>query len=92
MIDIGGSKVQVKFNLFPTMTATRCANTSYWSTEMQRKFMLEELRRGQGGNPDTVDMSMVKPRAMGHIIGNAIAVPVFRQVLEKIMIGLRASR
>ena len=88
VIDLGGSKVQLKYNSFPTMTASRCSSHAYWSTELKRYFNMEELIRGQGGCPGKLDWSMISENAMGSIVGNAIAVPVFRQFLVRIMNAL----
>ena len=90
-IDLGGGTVQLKHNRFPTLTVARCSNRSYWSTEMKRKFKMEELMRGQGCNPDSLDVAMLSERARGRLVGNAIAVPVFRQIPNNIMIGLSGS-
>jgi len=89
VIDFGGSKVMVKYDTFPTMTATRCKCYSYWSTELKRRFKKEELMRAQGADPKMLKTEMISDAAMGQIVGNAIAVPMFRRILDNIMTGLR---
>eukprot|EP00959_Pyramimonas_sp_CCMP1952_P452758 9467131-Pyramimonas_sp.AAC.1 len=73
------------------MTANRCSSLSYWSAELTRKFKIEELVRGQGGDPSRLDLTVISPRAMGQIVGNAISVPLFRKVLDNIVDSFAAS-
>ena len=53
-----------------------------------RRFSIEELVRGQGGNPSKLDLTVIEPRAMGCIVGSAISVPLFRKIMDKIMVGI----
>ena len=84
VIDFGGSKVGVTYNKFPTLTATRCMNRSYWATELQRRFLPEELQAAQGSDAKDYDTSMLSTREYGRMIGNAISVPIFKAIMKEI--------
>ena len=85
VIDFGGSKATVTFNCFNTITATRAAARAYWSTELQRRFLPQELQEAQGSNSSKYDTSMMSVHELGRMIGNAISVPVFADILREIL-------
>jgi len=50
-VNIGGTQMNMKENLIPTVTATRGGSRAYWSTFLNRRLSATELCRFQGGSP-----------------------------------------
>ena len=82
VVDVGtGRQNRVTRGHFPTLTATRCASRDFFSPNLRRRFTLSELARCQGAVADDLNMAAVTPRAMGHIIGNAMSVGTIKAIL-----------
>ena len=88
VVDFVGSKTILTFDCFNTITATRAMSRDYWSTELNRRFILQELQEAQGSKSDKYDTSMMSDREYGRMIGSAMSVPVFADILKEIIKAL----
>ena len=86
IVDIGtGRENRLHTGKFPCMTATRCQNQDFFSAHMRRRFSLAELARAQGASASDMNLSCVKRRGMGKIIGNAMTVCTLKEILRQML-------
>ncbi|CAE7885831.1 nlaXM, partial [Symbiodinium necroappetens] len=72
-------------NCLPCLTSCRAAWGPPFITKLGRQLSTSELLRAQGFDPEIVGCnSHLSKRQLGAAIGNAITLPVLRQILAKI--------
>ena len=86
IIDTGCSpshRVSAFGGLAPTLTKTRCCSQRYWCTTKGGFLSVDELALLQGFDPnrDYVWRDVVKPTAMGKMLGNAQSLNVIMALL-----------
>ncbi len=90
ILDCGGSKPQWKVGMCPCITATRGQSRDYWSARRGRRLTITELMKLQGANEAMLHgwENVISPHQMGHIVGNAMTVPIVAGIIRNIMISM----
>ena len=82
--DRGQDLVHMTYNCLPTITATRASSRDYYFTQLRRRARLVELARAQGAI-SRLNLQCISARQMGHIVGNAITIPVLAALLKAVI-------
>ena len=72
IIDVGCSQPYFMEDIAPTLTASRCSERGYWSTQRFRRLSIPEMMRLQGADFVTLHgwEEVISERQMGEIVGN----------------------
>ena len=91
IVDIGGSKMQMKKNEAPCLTSARASQEAFWSTKRNRELRMSEMGRLQGVEIDLAFPNwrcLISPRQMGFIIGNAMTVTLMQRVTRRVLLSM----
>ncbi len=90
ILDSGGSAPHWVDGLCPCITATRGQSRDYWSAQRLRRLTITELMRLQGADEAMLAgwEDVISPQQMGHIVGNAMTVPILAGIIRSIMISM----
>ena len=87
VLDLHGTKPNIREEQFPTITATRASRPkTYWLTAVQRWSNLTEILRMQGIGPDFKRVG-VSDNAVGTMAGNAVSVNVAMALFRQLLAG-----
>jgi DNA-cytosine methyltransferase len=81
-------------NKSPCITASRGSSRAFFSTYLRRRLSISELSRLQGADPTNAllcSTSSLSERQKGHLLGNAISVPVLMVIVRQMLISARLA-
>ena len=87
VVDCDSSRCHYNVGYSPCLTASRASNGGHWVVCRQRRFTLREMVRLMGVRPERVSAweRQISSRQMGHIVGNAVPVPLLEAVLRPLL-------
>ena len=90
VVDAGGTRLNCEYASSPCLTASRCSQKGFWLTNRQRHMIPEEMMALQGMDPAQLAgwRDIIPETQMGHIIGNAVPIPLMTRVLQMLLYSI----
>jgi hypothetical protein len=77
----GRERVNMVHNVFPTITRTRGGHEDFYLISAGR-LSLKDFFKLQGLDPCKVRIDCIRTSELGHLVGNAMTIPVVAAVLR----------